>query len=308
VRAILDVAPFCAAAPDACAGDCATLPLVFADVPLPPAYPDGLQDYTCTAFPDDSVPSDTVVVALISIAIALPVGIFIGSAFELANDSEAPESWLAWSGLPRLLLGAAAHRRWHWTGPAGRPSRLVRWYCRCADAPKVEMLLNLWLSFKAWATCSQTPWEDEAAEAADQEVDRKAAGGSGDEHDECAPPAPSQQASSGASSTRELLAKKRAYTAIGLGAVALCWAIFSWCAAAARASWWHGFCLASHARARGGAHALLPFSLPTGLSLHMASSSIACWARRRRRPSHAAGACHMALMRRLSGAKWRRKR
>jgi hypothetical protein len=43
VRAVLDAAPFCVAAPDACAGDCATLPSVFANVPLPPYFPDGLK-------------------------------------------------------------------------------------------------------------------------------------------------------------------------------------------------------------------------------------------------------------------------
>jgi len=215
LRAILAAAPFCAASPDGpCAGECATLPVVFADMALP-GYPSGLQDYVCTAFPDDGVPSDSLIVALISVAIALPVGIFVGSAFELANDSEAPESWLAWRGVPKLLLGFSAHRRWHWTGAAGPPSRFVRWYCRSADAPKVEMLLNAGEALVARVTCSQPSW---VAEAAERQGEDSQAGG------DAAPSEPS----SGASSARELLAKKRAYTAVGLGAVAGCWALFTW--------------------------------------------------------------------------------
>jgi hypothetical protein len=227
VRAILDATPFCTAAPDACAGECATLPLVFADVPVP-GYPGGLADYICTAFPDDGVPSDTVVVALISLAIALPVGIFVSSAFELANDSEAPESWLAWRGVARLLLGGAnAHRRWHWTGAAGPPSRFVAWRCRSADAPSVEILINLWLLLKAWATGTQPPWVEEAEEAAAHSKAEAARGGGNDDGAQ-APPSEVSSSSSGASSSAELLAKKRAYTVLGLGAVAACWAIFVW--------------------------------------------------------------------------------
>jgi hypothetical protein len=160
-------------------------------------------------------------VALISLAVALPVGIFVGSAFELANDSEAPESWLAWSGAPRMLLGRGANRRWHWTGARGPPSRFVRWWCRCADAPKVETLLNGWLALWAWVTGGKPFWVVEAEEAAAAAAAYEPSGDDDDKH------APSE-ASSGASSAAALLVKKRAYTVLGLGTVAACWVIFSW--------------------------------------------------------------------------------
>jgi hypothetical protein len=77
------------------------------------------------------------------------------------------QSWLAYGGLTRLVCGMSAHRRWHYTGPAGQPSRFVRWYCRSVDAPKMETLTNLWHSLVAWLTRSKPPWtlEAEAAEA-----------------------------------------------------------------------------------------------------------------------------------------------
>jgi hypothetical protein len=51
VRDIL--ADACAATPTACAGSCADLANVFASTPVPPAFPDGMADYVCQAFPND---------------------------------------------------------------------------------------------------------------------------------------------------------------------------------------------------------------------------------------------------------------
>jgi hypothetical protein len=73
---------------------------------------------------------DSFIVGLISIAVALPVTLFLQNAFAIANDSEAPESWLEWHGWRKLLFGLHAHRRWHYTGPEGQPNRHVKWYIR----------------------------------------------------------------------------------------------------------------------------------------------------------------------------------
>ena len=87
--------------------DCAALPQLFALEPIQPEYPNGLSDYTCHAFPDDDKPVDSFIVGLISIAIALPVSLFLATCFSIANDSEAPENWLEWC-VRRVLRCAAA--------------------------------------------------------------------------------------------------------------------------------------------------------------------------------------------------------
>jgi hypothetical protein len=38
------------------AGECGTLQVQFAAVPILPDYPDGLADFNCAAFPDDDKP------------------------------------------------------------------------------------------------------------------------------------------------------------------------------------------------------------------------------------------------------------
>ena len=111
--------------------NCGDLAEAFADTPVLPDYPDGLADYTCAAFPDEENDRDTFIVGLLAFAISLPVTLFLQTCFELANDSEAPESWLTWAGNSRLVLGGQAARRWHYTGPKGQPSRYVRACPRC---------------------------------------------------------------------------------------------------------------------------------------------------------------------------------
>ena len=92
-------------------GNCGDLAGVFADTPVPPYFPDGLKDYTCTTFPDEDRPLDSFVVGLISLAVALPVTLFLTSCFEIANDSEAPESWLFYGGIVKLLCGLTVRLR-----------------------------------------------------------------------------------------------------------------------------------------------------------------------------------------------------
>ena len=235
VRAIIAASTdVCDAAPAACAGDCATLVSVFATTPLPPLYPNGLADYgvhaccnpphaqpnarraracfvsVCTAFPDDAARTDTLLVALISLAVTIPVTAFLASCFEVANDSEAPESWLEWSGMARLLVGRQANRSWNYAD--GQPARLVRWWIRSSSAPTIEKLVNAAHMLLAQLTCSQPPW---------------ARGGKEEEGEE------------EASSAHELLSKKRAYTAMGLIGLYFVWAVFVWRVATHAA---HAFC------------------------------------------------------------------
>jgi len=145
-------------------GNCGDLPSIFADTPVPPRFPGGLKDYTCIQFPDDNNPRDSIIVALIALAVAIPVTLFLQSCFEIANDSEAPESWLFYGGLVKLACGLRAHRRWHYTR-GKQPSRFVRWYCRSVDAPKPETIVNLYHAVVSWITGRKPPWTVEAEEA-----------------------------------------------------------------------------------------------------------------------------------------------
>jgi hypothetical protein len=69
-------------------GTCGELPGQFADVAVMPDFPNGLKDYTCTAFPNDDNSVDSFIVGLISLAIAIPVTFFIATCFSIANDNE----------------------------------------------------------------------------------------------------------------------------------------------------------------------------------------------------------------------------
>lgn len=217
-------------------GDCSSLPEQFASLPVLPDFPDGLADWQCTAFPDDENNQfDSFLVGLIAIAVAMPVAYVLSTCFEVANDSEAPESWLEWIGFQKLLWGRLAHRRWHYTGPSGQPRRFVRWYCRSATAPVSETAANLFRSLWAGLTCSEPPWTVEAREAVEAaELEAKqgeaehgngvaqssAACEAGDDDDD--------GVSSSLQSARELQRSKRAAMLFGLGGAALTWAIFSW--------------------------------------------------------------------------------
>ena len=161
--------------------------------------------------------------------------IFIASCFGIANDSEAPESWLEWtSGWRKLVFGLNAHRRWHWTRGAP-PVRHVRWYCRSIGAPPPETIANLWRSFVAWITCTEPPWLVEAREAAEEEADateRAAAEARGEKP----PAAPADEAagseggsvSSSIRSAMELQAYKRTVMVYGLLGTAISWTLFVW--------------------------------------------------------------------------------
>ena len=46
-------------------------------------FPDVYADYVCTAFPNDDSAYDSLLVALIALAVALPVTLFLGSCFEI---------------------------------------------------------------------------------------------------------------------------------------------------------------------------------------------------------------------------------
>jgi hypothetical protein len=239
-------------------GNCGDLASVFADTPVPPYFPDGLSTYECHTFPDDDRPLDSFVVGLISIAVALPVTLFLTSCFEsacasssaccvhlfvrtcadallshaVANDSEAPESWLFYGGVVKLLCGLKSHRLWHYTGLEGQPPRFVRWYCRSVDAPKPETIINLWHSLRCYLTGATPPWLEEWQEwQAEQEEEGVSAE---DAHKSSASNCEGDRVHSDVASvatdesTAALRRSKRMLTAFGLSGIYVTWAVFAW--------------------------------------------------------------------------------
>ena len=208
-------------------GTCGLLATQFATVAVMPDYPNGLQDWTCTSFPNDENSVDTFIVGLIALAVSLPVTVFIATCFEIANDNEAPESWLEWAGWRKLVFGLNAHRRWHYTRGAP-PVRYVKWYVRSAGAPVTETFANLCRSGYAWATGGEPFWVTEAREAAEEahkevcEADAcRESGGGSNSHK-------SESASSSVRSAMAFSVYKRHVMLLGVAATIVCWALFTW--------------------------------------------------------------------------------
>ena len=216
-------------------GDCSDIAQQFANLAVLPDFPNGLADWKCTAFPDDEDNQfDALLVGLISIGVSMPVAYVLSTCFEIANDSEAPENWLEWVGIQKLIWGRRAHRGWHYTGPAGQPNRFVRWYCRSSTAPVAETAANLCRSFLAWLTCSDAPWTVEAREAAvaaaleANQGDAAKENGAACQHEAASELGDDSGSTSSLGSARELKRSKRAAMAFGIGGTILTWTIFAW--------------------------------------------------------------------------------
>jgi hypothetical protein len=245
VRSILDGGPdggACPPDPSATCrgftGVCSDLPDQFASLPVLPDYPNGLQDFVCHAFPDDASQLDSLIVAAIAVAVGLPVAAFLAGCFEVANDSECPESWLEWNGWRKIVLGHNANRKWHYTR-FKPPSHYVKWYCRSAETPTPELMVHTWLSLRAFLTRTDTPWVIEAREA--EEAATASAAKAADEDGLEA--APGSKASGSAASTssslrsaKELRNYKCVVMSTGLLGVLITWAIFT-CACQCACGW-----------------------------------------------------------------------
>ena len=204
------------------AGDCADILEQFNDVQGPYVYSLGvgepptqqmyLNDYVCHAFPDDAYVTDQFFVALISVAVALPVDLFLVRAFEIANEGETPGNWVdAPGGKWKLLLGKDMQNRWHLADPA-RPIKDLALYLICYGDDVLGAM-----AFVIAAALRRL---------------RARIFGGGDEKEEAGKGsvAASSSASSEASSSeaRSTAIKKRLYASAGLLGVYVCWTIFSW--------------------------------------------------------------------------------
>jgi hypothetical protein len=208
---------------------------------MPPEEHDTLNDYLCTAFPDDAYTTDQILVALISVAVALPVDLFLMRAFEIANEVDgAPECWLdAPPGSWRLLLGKDAHGDWHFTDAEREQpvSELTKWLVRRGSEPLLAATLRLlaWLRAR-WCGGGDTGEQADAhplGRASSRismdyraDVGFPSAGAAGDEHrgDDAA----SASSSQGSSDAHADAMQKRLYASAGLLGVYTCWTIFAW--------------------------------------------------------------------------------
>jgi hypothetical protein len=197
-------------------GDCGDLQTQFAElqgpwlysvaVGDPPTEQMSLADYVCHAFPDDAYVTDQLLVGLISVAVALPVDLFLAGAFETANAGDAPESWLEEpSGKWKLIVGKQAHNGWRLADPKNPVSDLLLW---CIRYGSYESLFGSMLRVIAWLRRRLRGRQPAEPEKEDED----------------------EAASSDASGdARADAVMKRLYAAAGLLGVYVTWTIMSWC-------------------------------------------------------------------------------
>jgi hypothetical protein len=194
-------------------GDCGDIQNQFLTVQGPYVYGDPpeehmyLDEYICTQFPDDAYVTDQLLVGLISVAVALPVDLFLARAFELANEnSDMPESWVdEVSGNWKFVVGKNAHNSWRLADPKQPVSDLVLWLVRYSSyEPLFSSLIRLlgWLKRKIR--------ERLFGKKEEAEEDDDGAG------------------TSASAEARAEAIQKRLYASMGLIGVYLCWTIFSW--------------------------------------------------------------------------------
>jgi hypothetical protein len=162
---------------------------------------------------------------LISVAVALPVDLFLARAFEIANEGDMPGNWLdAPEGLWRLLLGKDAHNRWRLADPRQPVSEFVKWMVSGGTESTFQVVLfivgNALRRLRARffgepPADGGPPAQDDASAAAPGTV------------------ASGSAASSAGGSARAEALQKRLYSAAGLLGVYVTWTIMSWCVRAA---------------------------------------------------------------------------
>ena len=171
-----------------------------------------LDEYVCHAFPDDAYITDQFFVALIGVAVALPVDMFLQYAFEVANEVDgAPEAWLIWRGLWKMLLGKQAHANWHFTDDTRQqPTELAMFIITSEDPawPEVVTFLVTWVPGRLLAVLKYLLRIKEKEEESEESE-------------------ASSEVSAGAAARRDRL-MKRLYASAGLIGIYICWTIFSW--------------------------------------------------------------------------------
>ena len=213
------------------------------DAPTEHAY---IDDYVCHAFPDDAYVTDQFFVGLISVAVALPIDLFLARAFEIANEGELPGNWLdAMPGKWKLLLGKDAHHGWRLADPRRPVSEFVRWMVGGGAESDLQAVLFV-VGYVLRRLRARLFGEPPAPCPEDAAGGKGAHQGDGNEEPAAAASATrsgSAASSAGAKARTDAL-KKRLYSAAGLLGVYATWTIMAWFI----------FTCAHHACARGSAH------------------------------------------------------
>ena len=210
------------------AGDCADIqaqfsgvqgPYLYSDGPgEPPTEHDSIDAWVCHAFPDDAYVTDQFFVGLISVAVALPVDLFLQRAFEIANESEMPGNWLdAPPGKWKLLLGKDAHNGWRLADPRRPVSEFVRWIVGGGAESDLQAVLFV-VGYLLRRLRARLFGEAPPAAFAEDEDAKPSAKGSGT----------ASESSSGSASARADALTKRLYAAAGLLGVYVTWTIMAW--------------------------------------------------------------------------------
>ena len=151
--------------------------------------------------------------ALIGVAVALPVDMFLQHAFEVANEVDgAPEAWLIWRGLWKMVLGKHAHANWHFTDNTRKqPTELAMFIITSEDPawPEVVTFIATWIPGRILAALKYLLGIKDKEEEEEEEASE------------------SSEGSAGAEARRDRL-MKRLYASAGLIGIYICWAIFSW--------------------------------------------------------------------------------
>ena len=165
---------------------------------------------------------------------------------QIANEVDgAPESWLIWAGLWKLLFGKTAHANWHFTDPAREPlSKLTLFIARSENPAWFEVvgyqleesplrpimrLIALAYEFEAWTELPHTLRDlvllaPRLLVAFVRFILRRPAAeseGVDDDDDE------GSEVSAGSAARRDRL-RKRLCASAGFLGIYFVWAIFSW--------------------------------------------------------------------------------
>lgn len=175
----------------------------------------------CHAFPDDAYFTDQLFVGLISAAVAWPVRGVLQRLFEKANerDDDVLDAWLVAPGglLVKALLGAEAHRGWHFTGKHAATA-LVRWMARHPSNTAAGYAAEA--AAQHCAACAEPPEPEPAPETTGKKHKHR--------RDSLSRSSALSSASADPATMRRVARRRRLLSLLGFVGVYVAWAVCCW--------------------------------------------------------------------------------